>query len=319
MNRTRSKSRLLETAFVSQSRSSTEDLDEVDRLANHPMLRPSPVPETYTLGNRRGQQNRSWRPFRSSMRKSRSEMGGYGSDSGGGFASALSQPILDNCNTASCQSSANMNRKEGRNMSSYTPPAEFGCRTVAVGMMRGNGSRMLRGNLSKMKRSTTINFQKFYSSQSSEDKFLDNLNSNTIESQHNVSNSISSISGFNCDNIERHVSGPYNLRNSPSSSYWSNWTGEDENRESEKNQEPIASSPIAIDSNTITFSPCNNLDENDDNTDHITVTSESIHQGNCGQKHLSNPNGDTFITSAIVEHQGKGHSILDESQVSISA
>ena len=30
-----------ETAFVSQTQSSTEDLDEVDRLANHPVLRPS--------------------------------------------------------------------------------------------------------------------------------------------------------------------------------------------------------------------------------------------------------------------------------------
>ena len=94
MNRSRSKNRLLETAFVSHTRSSTEDLDEVDRLANHPVLRPSPVPETYTLGNPRRQVQRSWRPFSSSMRKSRSEMGGYGSDTGGGFSIALSQPIL---------------------------------------------------------------------------------------------------------------------------------------------------------------------------------------------------------------------------------
>ena len=123
------------------------------------------------------------------MRKSRSEMGGYGSDTGNGFSIALSQPILDSGNTGSCQSSANVNRKESAQMSSYTPPAEFGCRTVAVGMMRGNGSRLLRGNLSRMKRSTTINFQQFYSSQTSEDKFLDNLNSNDIQNQ-NVSNSV---------------------------------------------------------------------------------------------------------------------------------
>merc|ERR1711997_751477 len=148
MNRSRSKGRILETAFVSNL-SSTEDLDEVDRLANHPMLRPSPARETYTLGNRRGTQNRYWQPFRSSMRKSRSEMGGYASDTGGGFSAALSQPMLDRSNAASCQSSTNMNQNESQSMTTYPPPAEFGCRTVAVGMMRGNGARVLRGNLSR--------------------------------------------------------------------------------------------------------------------------------------------------------------------------
>ncbi|QQP40345.1 Uncharacterized protein FKW44_014353, partial [Caligus rogercresseyi] len=41
MNRSSSRGRLIETAFVSSTRSSTEDLDEVDRLANHPVLRSS--------------------------------------------------------------------------------------------------------------------------------------------------------------------------------------------------------------------------------------------------------------------------------------
>ena len=47
----------VETAFVSQTQSSTEDLDEVDRLANHPVLRPS---------------SSQWHR----LRKSRSETGG---------------------------------------------------------------------------------------------------------------------------------------------------------------------------------------------------------------------------------------------------
>ncbi len=39
----RSTSRLIETAFVSSAGNSAEDLDEVDRLANHPVLRSVPV------------------------------------------------------------------------------------------------------------------------------------------------------------------------------------------------------------------------------------------------------------------------------------
>ena len=314
MNRSRSKSRLLETAFVSQSRSSTEDLDEVDRLANHPMLRPSPVPETYTLGNRRGQQNRSWRPFRSSMRKSRSEMGGYGSDTGGGFSIALSQPILDSCNTASCQSSANINRKENQTMTSYTPPAEFGCRTVAVGMMRGNGSRLLRGNLSRMKRSTTINFQQFYSSQNSDEQFLDNINSNHIENpQKNVSNSISSISGFNCDKVERHdLSATYNLRHSPSSSYWSNWTG-DNNEDSNKaveNTQAIINSNIAV-NNTVTYPPHNELDGDAVSKDHYMRN--TVSDINYDENYKEIETGDIVVTSAVVEFYDKSNSISEDS------
>ena len=51
---------LIETAFVSSTRSSTEDLDEVDRIANHPVLRSS-EPDSGRVGG---------------MRRSRSEMGG---------------------------------------------------------------------------------------------------------------------------------------------------------------------------------------------------------------------------------------------------
>ena len=304
MNRSRSKSRLLETAFVSQSRSSTEDLDEVDRLANHPMLRPSPVPETYTLGSRRCQQNRSWRPFRSSMRKSRSEMGGYGSDTGGGFSIALSQPILDGGNAGSCQSSAALNRKENSTLaSSYTPPAEFGCRTVAVGMMRGNGSRVLRGNLSRMKRSTTINFQQFYSSQTSEDKFLDNLNSNVIQNK-NVSNSASSISSFQCDNIKN--SNNFNLRNSPSSSYWSNWTGEDENERSIGDTDIKYNTGVNI-SNPNQFAPScgNKLIRDENNTEHQT-TKEKVGEEKSRDSVL-------VVTSAVVEYQSSSHSASGDS------
>ena len=304
MNRSRSKSRLLETAFVSQSRSSTEDLDEVDRLANHPMLRPSPVPETYTLGSRRCQQNRSWRPFRSSMRKSRSEMGGYGSDTGGGFSIAMSQPILDSGNAGSCQSSAALNRKENSTLaSSYTPPAEFGCRTVAVGMMRGNGSRVLRGNLSRMKRSTTINFQQFYSSQTSENKFLDNLNSNVIQNK-NVSNSASSISEFHCDNIKN--SNNFNLRNSPSSSYWSNWTGEDTNERSIGDTDILANAGVNIsNTNQLASSYGNKLIRNENDTDQQT-TKEKIGE---------NMSRDSFlvVTSAVVEYQSSHHSASGDS------
>ena len=304
MNRSRSKSRLLETAFVSQSRSSTEDLDEVDRLANHPMLRPSPVPETYTLGSRRCQQNRSWRPFRSSMRKSRSEMGGYGSDTGGGFSIALSQPILDSGNTGSCQSSAALNRKESNTLaSSYTPPAEFGCRTVAVGMMRGNGSRVLRGNLSRMKRSTTINFQQFYSSQTSDEKFLDNLNSNVVQNP-NVSNSASSISGFHCDNIKN--SNNFNLRNSPSSSYWSNWTGEDENQRSIGDIDIMANANVNIShANHLQHSFINNSRRDENETGHRT-TNERLEEDMPKDRVL-------VVTSAVVECQSNNKSASGES------
>ena len=51
---------LIETAFVSSTRSSTEDLDEVDRIANHPVLRSSELDSGRVGG----------------MRRSRSEMGG---------------------------------------------------------------------------------------------------------------------------------------------------------------------------------------------------------------------------------------------------
>ena len=313
MNRSRSKGRLLETAFVSQSRSSTEDLDEVDRLANHPMLRPSPARETYTLGNRRGTQNRYWRPFRSSMRKSRSEMGGYGSDTGGGFSAALSQPMLDRSNAASCQSSTNMNQNESQSMTTYTPPAEFGCRTVAVGMMRGNGARVLRGNLSRMKRSTTINFQQFYSSQGTTNTAEDNINSNRVENL-NVSNSISSLSGFKDHNIEMHTPGTYNLRNSPSSSYWSNWTGDDENTDDKRIIETTTNDETGTNPPSIAYASDNNAKEqffktdsrNNNNKFESTVTSRDYHE--------SHPNnGDVFVTSAVVETQNTEHVSSDES------
>ena len=312
MNRSRSKSRLLETAFVSQSRSSTEDLDEVDRLANHPMLRPSPVPETYTLGSRRCQQNRSWRPFRSSMRKSRSEMGGYGSDTGAGFSIALSQPILDGGNTGSCQSSAAVNRKENNTLaSSYTPPAEFGCRTVAVGMMRGNGTRVLRGNLSRMKRSTTINFQQFYSSETSDEKFMDNLNSNDIQNQ-NVSNSVSSISGFHCDNIKEMKN--FNLRNSPSSSYWSNWTGEDENKKSiDENDVKANANETISNPYSMPHSSSNKLIRRE--MIRSDRSNERIHQFTAAEELDDNRTKDSvlIVTSAVVEYQSSSHSASGES------
>ena len=57
--RIRPRQTLIETAFVSSTRSSTEDLDEVDRIANHPVLR---VAADSGPG--------------SGMRRSRSEMGG---------------------------------------------------------------------------------------------------------------------------------------------------------------------------------------------------------------------------------------------------
>lgn len=51
MNRSRSRGRLIETAFVSRTCSSTEDLDEVDRLANHPVLRSVPQGHTSFAGS----------------------------------------------------------------------------------------------------------------------------------------------------------------------------------------------------------------------------------------------------------------------------
>ena len=61
--RTRPRQTLMETAFVSSTRSSTEDLDEVDRIANHPVLRAAADYDSCSgvLGG---------------MRRSRSEMGG---------------------------------------------------------------------------------------------------------------------------------------------------------------------------------------------------------------------------------------------------
>ena len=61
--RTRPRQTLIETAFVSSTRSSTEDLDEVDRIANHPVLRTA-------------QEFGSGSGVLGGMRRSRSEMGG---------------------------------------------------------------------------------------------------------------------------------------------------------------------------------------------------------------------------------------------------
>ena len=107
MNRSRSKSRLFETAFVTRTKSSTEDLDEVDRLANHPALRPEP-------------KEPRWR--RSKLRKSRSEMGG----SSLGFS-----PGLSGAAPTSNQSSP----------LAATSGLGMGYRTVAVG---GRVNRMKR-------------------------------------------------------------------------------------------------------------------------------------------------------------------------------
>ena len=223
MNRSRSKSRLVETAFVSQTQSSAEDLDEVDWMANHPVLRPNPVPENSNPGRHR-KQTRSWRPFTSSMKKSKSEIGGYCSERGGKFSIALSQPILGYPNTNSGQNSlvmadAHSKSKYQEGVSSYTPPAEFGCRTVAVGMLRGHGSRIMRGNMSRMKRSTTINFQQFYSSQNnSEENNIHQHDHHSNNFIHNISKSSSNPYSFD---LEHNCS-----KGSSSSSYWSHWTEE---------------------------------------------------------------------------------------------
>ena len=58
--RIKSRQTIFETAFVSSTKSSTEDLDEVDRIANHPVLQSSPDLYRNLSG----------------MRRSRSEMGG---------------------------------------------------------------------------------------------------------------------------------------------------------------------------------------------------------------------------------------------------
>ncbi len=63
MNRSRSRSRLIETAFVSRPCNSSEDLDDLDRLANHPALRSGGDRSRRVLGRR------------SQLRKSRSETG----------------------------------------------------------------------------------------------------------------------------------------------------------------------------------------------------------------------------------------------------
>ena len=62
--RSRPRQAIFETAFVSSTNSSTEDLDEVDRIANHPLLRSSPHLDFRDAGQ--------------GMRRSRSEMGERG-------------------------------------------------------------------------------------------------------------------------------------------------------------------------------------------------------------------------------------------------
>ena len=59
--RFRNRQAIFETAFVGSNNSSVEDLDEVDRIANHPVLRSSPELD--------------YRHVRMGMRRSRSEMG----------------------------------------------------------------------------------------------------------------------------------------------------------------------------------------------------------------------------------------------------
>ena len=107
MQRSRSGSRLIETAFVSRLPSSLEDLDEVDRLANHPVLRPSPSSQ---LGR---------------LRKSRSEMGG----SVGRGLSVWGQ--TEHRSKAVSKSGAN----------SPVTPSHFGCRTVGVALMIKSAKR----------------------------------------------------------------------------------------------------------------------------------------------------------------------------------
>ena len=109
MNRSRSKGRLIETAFISKTNSSTEDLDEVDRLANHPVLR--------TQTN-----NERWR-----LRKSRSEMGGSLGFSAWPMDKSVSNQSSPICNPPK---------------QSFTP--EFGFRTVAMQKAREAQSKMKR-------------------------------------------------------------------------------------------------------------------------------------------------------------------------------
>ena len=113
-----------ETAFVSQTQSSTEDLDEVDRLANHPVLRPS---------SSRSQWHR--------LRKSRSETGGS-VDRGlapwtmGSGESNQSSPMAAASSTANASSSG------------------FGSRLVQAALLKKRSKKPI----SKMKRSYTVDF-----------------------------------------------------------------------------------------------------------------------------------------------------------------
>lgn len=127
MNRSHSRGRLIETAFVSRTPSSTEDLDEVDRLANHPVLRPSPV-DNWSLTSDNGS---------SRLRKSRSETGG---SVGHGLVAWTGSNHSSPVGVASTI-------------------AGFGSRTVGVGMLTGPKRRSHHhGYVSKMKRSTTVDF-----------------------------------------------------------------------------------------------------------------------------------------------------------------
>ena len=81
MNRSRSRNRLIETAFVGTC-SSTEDLDEVDRLANHPVLRSVPLSAASPCGPVGSTSNAA--VWQSNLRKSMSETGSESGLGGGG-------------------------------------------------------------------------------------------------------------------------------------------------------------------------------------------------------------------------------------------
>lgn len=118
LSRSRSKGRIIETAFVSQTQSSTEDLDEVDRLANHPVLRPLD----------------QWPEHR--LRKSRSETGG-----------SVDRGL------APWTGSSNHSSPVGVSSSIVG----FGSRTVGVSMLTGP-KRRAKKPVSRMKRSYTVDF-----------------------------------------------------------------------------------------------------------------------------------------------------------------
>ena len=116
------------------------------------------------------------------------------------------------------------------------------------------------------------------------------------------------------DNIEMHTPGTYNLRNSPSSSYWSNWTGDDDNADDKRIIETKTNDETGTNPPSIPCASDNNAKEHFFKTDSSNNNNKFKSRAMSRDYHESHSNnGEVFVTSAVVESQNTEHVSSDES------